>query len=227
LFLNHRENNMKIWGQPTGMFSVLLAIQKARGKYITVLEGDDFYSDSKKIEKQVALLEQTNADCCQSLWHNLEGNNLHPQPKGIEPDSSFFYLKPNKYQYFHTATRIIKTNVLKDIIEQFGHLAIRDSAVQLILHSRYTVIVLCEHLSVYRITGNGIHTSLSQRKRARQEFKLSLLLQSWLPEKRHSFALRKWNWFTRAYLPVLAHGKPRLWLISLFTRMEMFFARSR
>ena len=51
LFLNHRENNMRIWGQPTGMFNSLKAIQTARGKYMTVLEGDDYYSGLDKLEK--------------------------------------------------------------------------------------------------------------------------------------------------------------------------------
>lgn len=227
LFLNHRENNMRIWGQPTGMFNSLKAIQTARGKYMTVLEGDDYYSGLDKLEKQVSLLEQTNADCCQTLWHNLEGNIMVPQPNGIAPDSSYFYLKPNKYRYFHTSTRIINTNVVKEIIEHFGYHAIRDSAVQMILHSRYTVVVLCKHLSVYRKTGIGIYTSFSLRKRARQEFKLSQLLQKWLPEKTHSFTRRKWDWFAKAYLPTVAQGRPRMWLGSLFTRIEMFFARSR
>ncbi len=57
LFLHSRENNISILGQPTGRFQFLYSHFVARGKYIAICEGDDYWTDPNKIKEQVQLLE--------------------------------------------------------------------------------------------------------------------------------------------------------------------------
>lgn len=45
--------------------------QKAKGKYITFLDGDDFYIDSKKLKKQVEILENPLNSDCAMCTHNI------------------------------------------------------------------------------------------------------------------------------------------------------------
>lgn len=58
LFLNDRKNNIMISGRPTGIFNVSYANFMCRGEYTLTCEGDDYWTDPKKIQKQYELMQK-------------------------------------------------------------------------------------------------------------------------------------------------------------------------
>jgi len=70
LFLHHRENVIFLNNAPSGRFNLLYILSKANGKYIAFCEGDDYWTDTNKLQKQVDFLE-TNPDYV-GCFHNTE-----------------------------------------------------------------------------------------------------------------------------------------------------------
>ena len=60
LFLHKRENNITIDGNPTGRFNYLYNLFSARGKYIALCDGDDYWLDPYKLQNQLDFLENNH-----------------------------------------------------------------------------------------------------------------------------------------------------------------------
>ena len=76
LFLNDRKNVIYIGGQPTGRWNFINLLKKAKGKFIAICEGDDYWTDCYKLQKQVDFLENNpEYVVCSHLVENFYQDN--------------------------------------------------------------------------------------------------------------------------------------------------------
>ena len=137
--------------------------RRARGKYIAWCEGDDYWTDSKKLVKQVMLIERT--DTVVSFAFNnmlLVDGTLSPQtcicPEIIRYDEC--------KMYFHLSTYLIRAEVLSKAHNDYPNIPEwYDTVMMPILATYDKISVLPEVVSVYRVTNMGIATSLNGRQK--------------------------------------------------------------
>lgn len=70
LFLRSRQDVIHVDGRPTGRFNFMQTIGAARGEYVALLEGDDYWTSPEKLQRQVDFLE-ANRDCA-ACFHAID-----------------------------------------------------------------------------------------------------------------------------------------------------------
>ncbi len=102
LFLHHRENNININGNPTGRFNLLYNLFNARGEYVALCEGDDYWIDSWKLQKQVDFLENNEEYTIHCTNAKISKNDKFTT-KAME-DKTFIALDIFKQNFTYTGT---------------------------------------------------------------------------------------------------------------------------
>lgn len=143
------------------MPNFIWALKKAKGKYIALCEGDDYWTDPLKLQKQVDLLE-ANPDCA-GCFHNtvimLEGKesqSLFLEVINLPLKLAQIDLLKNPEQLGHTSSFFFRNKPSKLIPENFK-LAICDRILAYIVAKDGPWMVLNETMSCYRKNSGGIY----------------------------------------------------------------------
>lgn len=147
----------------------------ARGEFIALCEGDDYWIASDKLEKQMALLRahpQATMSVARTVVCKPTGNQLICENLFMGNNKELLDFEDIKTYYFHTSTYLIRTDVYKDVLARYANkIEYGDTALRYMLADVGPFALLKEVVSVYRITGSGIWTSLEKPKQVAWEIK--------------------------------------------------------
>jgi hypothetical protein len=149
-------------------------LKRAQGKYIAICEGDDYWTDPLKLQKQVDLMEQySEATMCVALHNKFYQNNgkVIVQKNYSGRNYPYIYFDDLK-EYFHTSTYLIRKQILDLLMSKDLNLFLGDTSMRYLLIEEGPFVVLNDVVSSYRITNTGIWTSLSKHSQDLMHYNL-------------------------------------------------------
>lgn len=181
-----REHN---YGSAENFFDLF---SHCRGKYIATCEGDDYWIDPYKLQKQINLLEiYPEASMSVALIKTLNNTEETLEPPYTNETFPLVY-QNGLNKYFHTSTYVLRNSFLKVVLKSHPTLFINDTSLCFLMINMGPFVVLNEVVSTYRVTHNGIWTGINQLKKDYLHYKLHNAFRKHHVLKRYSFHL-KWE----------------------------------
>ncbi len=191
---NSREIILKYNKEYPGKFNLLLhnqnigaqknqelLLKRCKGKYTAMCEGDDYWTDPYKLQKQVDFLETYNDYVL--CFHPIK--ILNPDGRLV---NDFITKVPNNYEtienlarlgnYIHTPSVVFR-NIITNFPFEFNNSPVGDYFLYLMLAEHGKIKNLNEVMGVYRF-GVGIHSVNSKINHTKSNLKLYVCLLSYL-----------------------------------------------
>ncbi len=177
-YFNHEKN--------LGMMpNFIFALKNATGKYIALCEGDDYWIDKLKLQKQVDFLER-NLDYV-LIFHkvkilDLDGNIKEDFITKVPENHENIETLAQFGNYIHTPSVVFR-NIIKEFPFEFEQTPIGDFFLYLLLAQHGKIKYLKENMCVYRY-GVGVFSAKSSLHLARTNLKLLTCLISYFNDEK-------------------------------------------
>ena len=168
------------WRKPDGSLSRIMnkALDATGAKYIAICEGDDYWTDPYKLQKQIDILEADNtlmACVTNTSRVDKEGNLLEAKQDNVVQGnregkySIYDFFKTPQHSY-PTATVVYRSYNLTEIRRKFRHTEnpfLGDWTLWIILHSYGAFYYLDEVTAAYRVNPTSLTHTVNRVARAK------------------------------------------------------------
>jgi glycosyltransferase involved in cell wall biosynthesis len=198
-----------------------IACMKAcTGEYIAMLEGDDYWTDPHKLQKQVDFLE-SNHDytlCFHSVSIlNSDGCMIHQSRETYQNKDTFSFEDYINGFYNHTCSLLIRNDQLAFTPIYEGILPPRDNTIQLLSAEKGNAYYIDKVMSCYRIHVNGCWTTLSEVERLKEGMNYQIALL------KHYASTKYKVLFINAFYKNTLYGLKRLMINKKYDLFLLYF----
>ncbi|MDF3130403.1 glycosyltransferase [Kiritimatiellaeota bacterium B1221] len=169
LFLRDRKDVQYINNTPTGRYNSMETRRACRGKYIAYCEGDDYWTDPHKLQKQFDYLED-NTDCAVcGTFVKVLGSTKGEESTLYDEDVCLDYLHEDFVRegaILQTCSIMVRVSDIPEFPEWTNRVIWGDWCLFLLVtrHGKKAHI-LPEECAVYRMHGKGTYSGATERKR--------------------------------------------------------------
>lgn len=203
-------------------------LEACTGKYIAICEGDDYWTDSYKLQKQVDILERNNgvvACVTNSSIVDLEGKLIQSERMIIPPtNKTGIYNLHDFFQNAHqypTLTVVFRNQNIEEISHRMEILKnpfLGDWILWVLLFQYGQFYFMNEVTAAYRMNPSSLTHTVNAVNRWKQDFVIRRKLIELLPAEYHSYL--KSNWYSY-YMIGMAYRKQKKYL-----KLFYYFIRS-
>ena len=163
---------------------------RAKGKYIALCEGDDYWTDPYKLQTQVDFLE-ANEEYTIS-FHNtqiLKNNSELTNVKMLVsmPISMSDLLDRN---FIHTSSVVFKHNIIDFNDEIFKQSPFGDYPLFIMLLKKGKIHFINEYMSVYRLHEGGVWTKLSKVENINKKINFYTVIKDSFSEEKYRIQIK-------------------------------------
>lgn len=160
-FLNNKAN--------LGMMpNFINAIENCHGKYIALCEGDDYWTDENKLQKQVDFLEK-NSDYAICFHHvNIDNNGTISEDtitKKVPQKTTIKNL--SKGNYIHTCSVVYRNHLFGEFPDYFYKAPVGDYFLHLLNSRHGNIYCINELMANYRVHDTSYWSSKKQEERSK------------------------------------------------------------
>jgi len=181
--------NENQWSKGGGSIFARFVFPKASGKYIALCEGDDYWTDPYKLQKQVDFMKE-NPDCS-LCFHNVLKTKENIELGIIKPKKfkQFFNSQDiliNNGKEMATCSLLFKNDLLKKILDFSSKAPVGDFPLKLFLSEFGDIGYLPEKMAVYRYQTQNSWSAKKQTAIKQHYLKMKTFLNeysNWSHEK--------------------------------------------
>ncbi len=160
------------------------SLSSIKSEYIALCEGDDYWIDNYKLQKQIDALEaEKDSVLCFHKVKVLNENNeiIEDNLTNIPENYQNLETLALKGNYIHTPSVVFK-NVIDTYPKEFYKTSIGDFFLYMILAEHGSLIYLKDTMAVYRY-GVGVFSAVNSIKKAKANIRLFTALLSYFSDK--------------------------------------------
>lgn len=146
------------------MANFINTLRACKGKYIAICEGDDFWIDENKLQMQFDILEKNSQYSLVYSFQYILKNDILNKNQNTKPgikkniDVLLGFIPPTRTVFFRNIDK------LDLFLEKLGNQPSGDKFLAYYLSQFGDFICLEKHTAVYRMTGEGVWTSLKSNE---------------------------------------------------------------
>lgn len=143
----------------------LAVLNASKGKYVAMCEGDDYWTDPYKLQKQVNFLEANPGYAiCFHAVNILDNDKERPSELNrSDKEQTYSILDLGDQNIMHTPSVVFRNGLIEKFPDWFSESPLGDYVLHFLNAKKGLIKYLPQTMAVYRMHNNGIWTSLQHR----------------------------------------------------------------